>query len=258
MAKRVFGIDFSALNLEQSADRLTTEPIPQNEGARIVITTNLDHVVHLTRNAEFREVCSKAWLATADGWPVYLYAKLRGSHLPSRVPGPDLFKTMMHRLVPGKHRPFFLVSKMETGTRLQEWLMSHGFEASAVEIACPPFGFEKDEAYSAELVRKIKGHAATHLVMGVGAPKSELWINKYRYDLGDCYAMGIGAGVDFFVGIEKRAPQWMRRGGLEWLWRFLREPRRLFKRYFISPWRVLIAAYYDLTSRNRSAVDWFG
>jgi N-acetylglucosaminyldiphosphoundecaprenol N-acetyl-beta-D-mannosaminyltransferase len=258
MGKRVFGIDFSSLGLQEAAGRLVTETIPQNEGARIVVTTNLDHVVHLTRNAVFREICSKAWLATADGWPVYLYARLRGSHLPSRVPGPDLFRIMMHGMRPEKHRPFFMVSNMKTGTLLREWLLSQGFDASAVGLACPPFGFEKDEAYSRDLVNQVKAHNATHLVMGVGAPKSELWIYKYQQELGDCYAMGIGAGVDFFVGIEKRAPKWMRRMGMEWLWRFLREPRRLFKRYFISPWRVLIAAYYDLTAQNESAVDWYG
>lgn len=254
MTKRVFGVSFSPLDTVQLADLLAREAVGENEGARLIVTTNADHIVQISQNREFREACVNAWAATADGAPVYLYAKWRGASLPGRVPGPDLFAQLMHKLVPGQHRLFFVVSNRKTGQLLQGWLSSRGFEDRALQFVCPPFGFEKDEVYSAELTQSIREHGTTHLIMGVGAPKSEVWVYRNRQMLGNCYALGIGAGVDFFVGVETRAPAWMRRIGMEWFWRFLREPRRLFRRYFITSWKIWPAVLADLcTSGTQGA-----
>lgn len=242
----IFGINFSPLGLEDLVARLVSEPVPTNEGARLVVTANLDHVVHLARNGEFKEAYSRAWAATADGAPVFLYARLRGADLPARVPGPDLFAALMPRLSEKDHRPFFVVSNLATGGQLRNWLISRGFDSSAIGVSSPAFGFEHDEVSSNALAAQIKNHRTTHLILGVGAPKSEIWVDRHRYDVGDCYAMGIGAGVDFFAGVERRAPLWMQRVGLEWFWRFVREPRRLFRRYFVDSWGFFVAVKKDL------------
>jgi N-acetylglucosaminyldiphosphoundecaprenol N-acetyl-beta-D-mannosaminyltransferase len=242
----VFGINFCSLDLSALVALLVREPVPPNEAARLVATTNLDHIVNLTRNSEFRQAYSRAWAVTADGTPVFLYAKLRGSGLPCRIPGPDLFAALMLKLSPDAHRPFFVVSSMDTGGRLSEWLLNRGFNALSFEILSPKFGFERDAEYSISLAKRIKSHKTTHLIFGVGAPKSEIWLDRYRFDLGNCFALGIGAGVDYFVETQRRSPLWMRRLGLEWLWRFACEPRRLFRRYFIDSWLFFAAIKNDL------------
>jgi N-acetylglucosaminyldiphosphoundecaprenol N-acetyl-beta-D-mannosaminyltransferase len=242
-----FGIRFSQMTLDDLVDQVVSAPIPPGESARLVATANLDHVVHLTRSASLRAAYSRAWVATADGTPVYLYARLRGCRLPGRVAGSDLIASLLPRLVPGAHRPFFLVSRPRTGVLLREYLISRGFPVETLVIECPPFGFEMSRQYSMALAERVRAHGTTHLILGVGAPKSEVWIDTHREDLGPCYAVAVGAGLDFFVGVERRAPRWMQRVGMEWFWRFAREPRRLFRRYFVDSWTFLFAVKRDLT-----------
>lgn len=244
----VFGIEFTPLDKDALVHTFATEAVPRGAGVRLVVTTNVDHVVNLTRNERFRAAYRAAWVATADGAPVALYARLRGAALAGRIPGPDLFAALMPQLAADRHRPFFLVSQVDTGLRLQKWLMDHGFLPEAVGIYCPPFGFERDPEMSAALSERIRQHGTTHLLMGIGAPKSEVWVHERCAELGDCYALGIGAGVDFFVAKARRAPLWMQRLGLEWLWRFGREPRRLFRRYCVDSWLFPIAIANDLAA----------
>lgn len=242
----VFGIRFSGLT-KPALIRLFTAPLPQGAGVRLVATANIDHIVHLRRNQRFREAYASVYAATADGAPVALYARLRGVTIPGRVPGPDLFVSLMHAFEAGAHRPFFLVSNPDTGELLKAWLQERGFAPDAIACECPPFGFERDRQGSVRLAQLICDHGTTHLVMGVGAPKSEVWIHEWRHLLGDCYAFGIGAGVDFFVGKARRAPLWMQQLGLEWLWRLASEPRRLGRRYFYDAWQFPAAIVDDLS-----------
>jgi len=96
------------------------------------------------------------------------------------------------------------------------------------------------------LAEAIREHGTTHLFFGLGAPKSEVWIHENRHLLGDTYALAVGASLDFYVGLRKRAPIWMRNYGLEWSWRVMMEPRRLFKRYFVESWFGIWTVAMDL------------
>lgn len=245
----VFGIDFSSRDKEQLVEVLTAEPVAPGSGIAMVVTANIDHVVNLLRNAAFRTAYGSAKLATADGFPVAVYARLRGADLPGRVAGPDLFAALMPALVPGRHRPFFVVSRESTGAKLKDYLVGRGFSPEDVGFVCPSFGFEKVRDYSQALAWQIRAHGTTHLVMGVGSPKSELWLYEWRDALGDCYAMGIGAGIDFFVGTEVRAPSWMQTLCLEWFWRMAREPKRLARRYLLDAVLFPVAVWRDATGR---------
>ena len=250
--RRVFGINFAPFGLLTAVTNLVN-PVPPGAGLRLVVTTNVDHVVNLVRNSAFREAYATAWMATADGMPVFLYAKCRGSALPSRVPGPELFAALMRAIQPNRHRPFFVMSSNISRQRMTDWLQKRGFDPGAFAFDVPPFGFERDLTYSSDLAERVRLHGATHLVMGVGSPKSEIWLHSHRSRLGDVYGMGIGAGVDFFVGTEKRAPTLMRAVGAEWIFRILREPRRLYRRYFIDSRLFIVAIKNDLASRGKSA-----
>ena len=242
----VFGIRFSALDAAGLVAALAG-PVAPGSGVRLVATANLDHVVQLRRNARFRRAYAGAFAATADGAPVALYARLRGVRIPGRVAGVDLFERLMAALRPGVHRPFFLVGHEATGAGLRAWLEARGFAAEAIATFCPPFGFERDEAGSARLAAAIRAHGTTHLVLGVGAPKSEIWVDSWRGELGDCCALAVGAGLDFFLGRLSRAPLWMQRLGLEWLWRLGLEPRRLWRRYAVDAWSFPLAVVADLS-----------
>lgn len=246
----VFGIEFSPRSMADIVDELANALIPPGTGPRAIVTANLDHIVQLTRNAAFRAAYANAWLTTADGMPVYAYAKLRGSPAPARVTGADLFAELMARLPGHPCRLFFAASSTEAVRRLRAKLVADGVPAESLAFAVPPFGFERDAAYSAALAARIRAHGTTHLFLGVGAPKSEIWTERHRPDLGDCYVLCIGAGIEMLVGLKQRAPAWVQRIGGEWLWRFAQEPRRLFRRYFVSSWRFLGAVRDDVAGKS--------
>lgn len=246
-----FGIEFSSLDGEELIKVMSGRPIGRGEGPRMVLTANLDHIVQVTRNAAFKAAYSRAWVVTADGMPVYAYAVATGVPLPARVTGADLFRGLMQSLDASCHRCFLIASSHETARRIADHLAGRGFSPDAIDIEVPPFGFDNDDDFSRHLVARIGRHRTTHLFLGIGAPKSELWTDRHREGLGDCYVLHVGAGLDFFAGTRSRAPRWVQASGFEWLWRWGQEPRRLFRRYFVDSWAFLAAVRSDLAERRR-------
>lgn len=249
-SREIFGLRFSAAGTEALADHLANFSPPTRGAAQMLFTANLDHIVKMRSNATFRAAYGRAAFVTADGMPVYLYARWRGVPVPERVTGADLFPALMERLDPAKHRPFFVVSDPDTAGSIETKLAERGFKD--VQVTVPPFGFEADEAYSSDLAQRIAAFGTTHLFFCVGAPKSELWLDRQREAIGPCYALAVGAGANFYAGTGRRAPRLVRVIGAEWLWRFLCEPRRLFRRYFIDSWEFLLAIADDLRRKTSS------
>lgn len=218
------------------------------DGVRTVVTMNLDHVVQLQKNPAFRAAYDRAWAVTIDGAPVAAYARLKGLRRP-RCTGADLLVDLVPALDPARHRPFFVVSAPETQDGLARLMADLGFAPGSVGFAVPPFGFEADSAASDALETAIVAHRASHLIFGLGAPKSEIWIDQRRDRLGDLYALAVGSAPDFLIGRVARAPESFQRLGLEWLWRLASEPRRLARRYLIDSWAFLPAAARDFFRR---------
>mgnify|MGYP001796891773 CR=1 FL=1 len=248
---KVFGLNFAIETQEEMLRALTCEPA-RATGPRLLVTANLDHIVTLRRNAAFREAYADAWRVTSDGAPVFLYARIRGAAIRERVTGSDLFAAWCERVRPEEHRVFLLASNPVTAEKIRIHFLSRGFGAEAVTVEVPPFGFECDEEYSRALVERVRGARATHLVMGVGAPKSEIWAHSHRDRLGPLYVLCVGASIEFFTGDKARAPAWVGRLGLEWLHRFASEPRRLFHRYFVRSWAFLAAIADDLRAPRKA------
>lgn len=243
-----FGLDFSTTTRRDLVATVVDNPVPPGGGARIVCTANLDHIVQLRRSAPLRAAYRGAWCVTVDGAPVFAYVRLKREPVPERVTGSDLVKDLVTRLKPDSHRCFFVASCDATADGIRTLLVARGFPEANLAFVVPPFGFERDPARSADLSAAIRAHRATHVFFGVGAPKSEIWTDRHRADLGDCYVFNAGAALDFACGVRRRAPSWMRRTGLEWTWRFAQEPNRLFKRYFVDSWSFFSAIYADLRS----------
>jgi N-acetylglucosaminyldiphosphoundecaprenol N-acetyl-beta-D-mannosaminyltransferase len=244
----LFRFRFSTEELEALATRIATSPEP-GQGVRAVVTANLDHVVQLRSNPRLRAAYQHAWRRTIDGTPVLIYARMRNDGRASRVTGADLLPEVLRRLDAADHRLFFIVGDEETAAGLRRWALAARFPADAIVTEVPPFGFERDAAFSQALCERIHGHRTSHLVFGVGCPKSEVWIDEHRNALGDCYALAVGQAANFFAGTQQRAPRAMRRIGMEWIWRVGQEPRRLAHRYFVASWSFVGALIEDVRGR---------
>jgi len=250
---RLFGLRIS----RQSEDELLAELLDgqaAGTGPQLLATVNLDHVVNLRKNVRFRDAYAWAWRVTIDGAPVFAYAVARGVAPPARITGADLFVKLARMWNPAHHKLYFCLSSAEAESRMRTFLTKRGFANDHLKFEIPPFGFEKDAGFSSALAGRIREFGPTHLIMAVGAPKSEVWAYEHRELLGDMRILSVGASVEFLVGLKRRAPEWMRRGGLEWLWRLASEPRRLFRRYCIDSFGFLRAIGSDLKNNGESVV----
>jgi N-acetylglucosaminyldiphosphoundecaprenol N-acetyl-beta-D-mannosaminyltransferase len=237
-------------DLEELAEELLAPPTEAG-GSKLVATVNVDHVVTLRTDRRFRQAYNNAWRITADGAPVYLYARASGIKLRERVTGSDLFAALVDRWEPSRHRLFMLVANDEVARRMTRILLRRGYDEDTLAIEVPPFGFEKDQAYCDRLTARIRARKPTHIVLGVGAPKSEIWAHEHRDELGSAIVLCVGAAVEFVTGLKQRSPVFMRRFGLEWMWRFGTEPRRLFHRYFVRSFGFVLAVLDDLPRTGR-------
>jgi N-acetylglucosaminyldiphosphoundecaprenol N-acetyl-beta-D-mannosaminyltransferase len=225
---RVLGVDFTSIGLNDLLGNVMSGPAGS---LQTILTCNVDHLRLLQCNADFRRAYLKAWVVTVDGAPISAYAKWKGLPCPVRLPGADLFEEILKRLKPGQHRPLFVTSSVEVSHRLIARLVALGFCEGDVASASPAFGFEASQQASTELVHAIGRHRPTHVFFGLGAPKSEVWLEQHREELPSAYAFCFGAGLEFAAGLKRRAPAFMRDLGLEWAWRVMSEPNRLAVRY---------------------------
>lgn len=202
----------------------------------MLITPNLDHLVKLQRDREFYEVYRQAEWVVCDSKILYMLSKLLKHPLPEAIPGSSFFTAfyMFHKDDPDC-RIFLLGAKEGIAQKAMERINEKVGRKIVVGAHSPSFGFEKDEKECRELVNIVNRSGANVLLVGVGAPKQEKWIMKYRNQMPDVdLFMALGATIDFEAGTLKRAPRLWQKLGMEWLYRCLKEPRRLFKRYFVD------------------------
>ncbi|MBY8829933.1 WecB/TagA/CpsF family glycosyltransferase [Hephaestia mangrovi] len=224
---QAYGIPFTRASFEQ----IVAFGLRAAERPTLFVTCNLNHLRLLQTNAAFREAYRKAAIITLDSRPMQALARIQLRQSFPLVTGADLFEALIEQLRPERDRPFFVAGSEFAATQLTGALVARGFANSAVGHIVPPFGFEWDSAYGDRLIEQIGVFAPTHLFMGVGAPKSEIWISRRFDSLPPANIFCVGAALDFTAGLKERAPPWFRKSGLEWLHRLAGEPRRLFPRY---------------------------
>ncbi len=197
-----------------------------------VFTPNVDHVVLAETDLAFRGCYRNASLRLADGMPLVWASRLYGERVPEKVSGSDLILPLMRRAAQRGWRVFLLGAGPGVGEKAARILRSQR-GVNVVGVAAPMLTGAGSAAQRAEIVAQIRSAAPQLVVVGFGAPKQELFIDAVREELGPAVALGLGACIDFIAGNVPRAPPWLSRNGLEWLYRLCREPRRLWRRYLL-------------------------
>lgn len=229
----LFGIEIDRLRMPEAVARLN-EWIHTTDGGtcRYVVTPNVDHVVMLRERADLRAVYAEASLVLADGMPVVLASRLLGRALPERVTGADLVPNLFEASTAERPLSVFLLGAMPgVGERAAANVEARWPHVSVTGVYSPPFGFEHDAAECEAILERIEDVTPDVLVVGLGAPKQELWVHAHRDRIPARIALCVGATIDFLAGEVSRAPEWMQRNGLEWLHRLTSEPGRLLGRY---------------------------
>ena len=263
---RIFGFAVSTLDAETIAERIATtlrHPAPPGnaraeparasadggEGVGLVVTPNVDHVRRLRRDPRFAAAYASAAIVTCDGFPVYHYARLRGCAPPGRVTGCDLARALLRHEALARHRVFFVADSEATAAGLRRWADRRAM-GGQMATCVPPHGFEHDPAQGDALAARIAEHGTTLLLMGVGAPRSEVFVHGHRASLPPCWALCVGQALRIEAGVIRRAPALVSALNAEWLWRLAREPRRLAARYAAGAGGFVAAVAADLRGRR--------
>ena len=224
----------SILNLD--IDNVSFEDFLQHLKKGVVFTPNVDHLMNLQKDPEFVEAYQEADYRVCDSQVLMYAAKFLGTPIKAKISGSDLFPLFCEHHRHNEAIKIFLLGGADgIPQRAQRNINQRIGRSIIVEAHSPTFGFEKNEAECQKILDMIRTSSANVLVIGVGSPKQEKWLAKYRNQLPNIdIFMGVGAAIDFEAGHKPRAPRFISELGLEWLYRLASEPKRLWKRYLIQ------------------------
>jgi len=225
-------ISFRPLTFHDAQHR-TIEIIENSEICRQIVVANTYSVVLAYRDKQFREICESADSILADGQPIIWTWRILGDRTTERIAGPDFMWAFCGICAQKGYRIYLLGGTDENLHKLVSNLQSSYPGINIVGAYSPPFG-EWTEDENSKIVNLVNGAKADLLWVGVSTPKQDKWIAKFRSQLQAKAAIGVGAAFDFHSGAIKRAPLWMQRYGLEWLHRFIQDPRRHWRKYLVA------------------------
>jgi N-acetylglucosaminyldiphosphoundecaprenol N-acetyl-beta-D-mannosaminyltransferase len=190
----------------------------------------------------------------ADGWPVVAFSRLCGKRLPERVSGADLVTRLFDAARPDRPlRTFLLGAAPRVAEHAAERIQKKWANVTIVGTHSPSIGFEHDTRRCDEILKRVSDVTPDLLIVGLGAPKQEIWLHTYKERLCARAAIGAGATIDFLAGEQARAPRWVQRIGLEWLYRVGTDPRRLTSRYLRDAWWFPQIAVRELLRLRRKS-----
>lgn len=199
----------------------------------VLFTINPEHLYQLQRSAEFATAYAHATYVSCDSIYVFRALKMLGRGLEHRASGSDIVPAYWRRHAGNPAVSIFLLGAAP-GIAERARARINGLAGREIVVGAhgPSFDFLDDERETEEAINMINASGATCLIVGLGAPKQEIWIDRNRGKLpGVKVFMGVGATIDYEAEAVRRAPTWMRHNGLEWIYRVLTEPRRYLRRY---------------------------
>ena len=233
----LFGVQIDPLRMDQAVGQVLAWIACPDGRCRYVVTPNVDHVVLLQHHQALRAAYDGAGLILADGAPVIWSSRLLGKPLPGRVAGSDLVPALFDAADADRPiRTYLLGALPGVAERAAENIHRRWPGVKVIGTYSPPLGFERQEAENETILSRIEIASPDLLIVGLGAPKQELWVHQHRERLQARVALCVGATIDFLAGEKRRAPRWMQVAGLEWMHRVASEPRRLAARYARDAW----------------------
>ena len=202
----------------------------------VVFTPNVDHLIKLQYDRDFYEAYNKSNYRVCDSQVLMYASRFLGTPIQEKISGSDLFPAFyMYHKDNDKIKIFLLGAAEGIARKAQEKINQKVGREIVVGAHSPSFGFENNEEECEKIIDAINKSGATVLAIGVGATKQEKWLVKYRSKVTHVKIfLAAGATIDFEAGCKARAPKWMSEVGIEWAYRLLSEPRRLWKRYLIE------------------------
>lgn len=227
----ILGVAVSAINPETAIE--TIEGWITTGEQHYVCVTGVHGVMESHADEQLRGIHNRAGLVTPDGMPLVWLSRLKGFPDVRRVYGPDLMLAICERSV-RKGYSHYLYGGAEGIPERLAAALGERFPGIQIAGTCSPPFRPLTEEEALQIVNDINQSGAEFLWVGLGTPKQERWMAETIQRLQTPVLIGVGAAFDFLTGIKPQAPYWMQRSGLEWLFRMITEPRRLWRRYLIN------------------------
>jgi len=225
----ILGARFDRLTEAQVVDHVM-QALARGQGGWIV-TPNLDILRLMSNDPRLARFLQQADLVVADGMPVVWASRLLGDALPERVAGSSLISTLSEAGAENGRSVYLLGGNEGAASGAANVLRSRHPQLRLVGIHCPPMGFDQDDSYRYRLCDEIRQAAPDIVFVALGCPKQERVIAAIRSAAPSAWYVGVGISFSYLSGDVARAPDWMRRMGLEWVFRLHQEPTRLARRY---------------------------
>ena len=243
----VLGVGVSLVNMDRALDEI--DRLIRARDRTYVCVCSVHGVMECQRSDELRRIFNSAGMVTPDGMPLVWLARGRDKNV-TRVYGPDLMLAEFRRSITAGHRHFLYGGGPGVSNRLAAAMRERFPGLNVAGTLEPPFA-PLDQLTSPETAAAINSTHADIVWVGISSPKQERWMATMRPLLEAPVLIGVGAAFDFHSGMVRQAPRWMQRSGLEWLFRLITEPRRLWRRYLVNnPWFVWALALQRLGIRR--------
>jgi N-acetylglucosaminyldiphosphoundecaprenol N-acetyl-beta-D-mannosaminyltransferase len=228
----LMGLSFQPLD-EDGVIRHIVAEISDDRGGWLV-NPNTDVLRRTYQSDEIRKLVSQATLRIADGVPLLWLSRIAGLPLRHRVAGTDLISSLSEAATMAGIKIVLLGGRDAAIAEAAAAAMKERYPNGTIAAYSPPFGFEKDDEEMQKINLLVATNSPAIIFCGVGFPKQEYMMLGLQERFKNCWFIGSGASIDLVAGKFRRAPEWMQRAGLEWLYRLALEPRRLFRRYIID------------------------
>lgn len=223
-------VNIAAIDMKWLLD-FTEKHINELSGDYMCVS-NVHTTVMAYDNPKYLKIQNGGIMAIPDGGPLSSVGRKRGFQTMQRVTGPSYLEEILKISVQNSYRHFFYGSTEETLEKLKNEILTRYPGINIVGIYSPPFR-ELTEKENKEIIDMINSANADFVWVGLGAPKQEIWMSAHQWKING-FMVGVGAAFDYIAGNIKRAPTWMQKCNLEWLYRLLQDPKRLFARYFYT------------------------
>jgi N-acetylglucosaminyldiphosphoundecaprenol N-acetyl-beta-D-mannosaminyltransferase len=227
----ILGVNVNAIKMREAVKRI--QEWIEKKQSRYVCVTSVNGVMEAQSDKEFRDIVNSAGMVTPDGMPLVWLSRLKGCRGAERVYGPDLMLEVCRVTQEKGYSSFFYGGADGIPQKLKDSLCRKFPRLKVVGTYSPPFRpltIQEDH----DVVRMINGLSPDIIWLGISTPKQEKWMASHLGRLNARVLIGVGAAFDFLSGAKRQAPRWMQRSGLEWLFRLIAEPRRLWRRYLIG------------------------
>ncbi len=198
-----------------------------------IITLNIDFLRIANIDNEFKEICKNSHIVLPDGIGIIYLLKLKYQLNIKRITGNDILNIIVNTLHNNHLKIAFLGSSHLNLIKIKNKIEESKLNIKVTDIISPPINFEKDAKINDEIISNLQRSKPDIIFVALGCPRQEKWINNYKNVIGFKIGIGVGAALDFYTGSKKRSPVIFQRLGIEWVWRLISEPKRLFKRYII-------------------------